>query len=130
MNKETPPWLSVGITIAISLYLLIMFHSTVNLADPQNIQPIHYLVLLLGVLITLVPFIQKLRIGKIVELERNIQQQKDEVRDFKNEVRQLISIVSTSVNSISNLSSTTNVNIDFADSLKQAKEQLSQATTA
>lgn len=43
-------------------------------------------------------------------------------------MRQLISVVSTSVNSISNLSSTTNVNIDFADLLKQAKEQLNQAT--
>lgn len=127
MNKEAPSWLSVVIALAISLYLLIVFHSTVNLANPQNIQPIHYLVLLLGVLIPLVPFIQKLRIGKIVELERNVQQQKDEIRDFKNEVRQLISVVSTSVNSISNLSNTTNVNFDFADLLKQAKEQLSQA---
>ena len=127
MNKETPSWLSVVITIVISLYLLILFHLTVNLANPQNIQPIHYLVLLLGVLIPLVPFIQKLRIGKIIELERNIQQQKEEVRDFKNEVRQLITVVSTSVNSISNLSNTTNLNFDFADLLKQAKEQLNQA---
>ncbi len=127
MNKETPNWLSVVITIVISLYLLILFHLTVNLANPQNIQPIHYLVLLLGVLIPLVPFIQKLRIGKIIELERNIQQQKEEVRDFKNEVRQLITVVSTSVNSISNLSNTTNLNFDFADLLKQAKEQLNQA---
>lgn len=127
MNKETPSWLPIVITVLISIYLLVIFHITVNLSNPQDIHPVHYLILLLGVLIPLVPFIQKLRIGKIVELERNVQQQKDEVRDFKNEVRQLISVVSTSVNSISNLSNTTNVNIDFANLLRQAKEQLSQA---
>ena len=129
MNREIPTWLSVVITIMISVYLLVLFHLSVDLANPYNIQPIHYLVLLLGVLIPLVPFIQKLRIGKIIELERNIQQQKEEVRDFKNEIRQLISITSTNLNSISNLSNTTNLNFDSSDLLKQAKEQLSQATS-
>lgn len=126
-NNELPAWLSVVITLIISVYLLIVFHLTVNLLDPQNVQPIHYLILLLGVLIPLVPFIQKLRIGKLVELERNIKQQKEEVRDFKNEVRQLISVVSTSLNSISNLTNTTNVNIDLADLLRKAKQELNEA---
>ena len=126
MKKETPSWLSILIPILISSYLLYVFHSSVNLANPQNLQPIHYLVLLMGVLIPLVPFINKLRIGKLIELERSIQQQKNEVQDFKNEVRQLISVVSTSVNSISNLSNTTNVNFGFLDQLTTAKEQLNQ----
>lgn len=121
---QISPWLTILICVIDSIYLLCLFHSTVNLATPTNIPPMHYIILFLGALIPLVPFVQRLRVGKLIELERDIQNTKSEVKDFKNEVRQMISVVNTSINSISNLTNTTNLNFNFTDLLRQAKEEL------
>jgi len=126
MNRKLPPWLPVVICLVISVYLLILFHSTTDLSNIQTVPPIHYVILFLGVLLPLVPFVSRLRLGKLIELERDVRETKGEVQDFKSEIRQMFSIVSTSINSISNFTNTTNVNIDLAELLRQARDQLEQ----
>jgi len=121
------PWLRLGVCGLFSAYLLGMFHLTTDLRDLRTVPPAHYAILLMGVVIPLIPFVGRLRLGNLIDLERDLRSTKDDVREFKREIRQMISVISTSVNSMSNLTATTNVNIGLADLGTEARLQLAEA---
>jgi hypothetical protein len=121
------PWLRVAACAVISMYLLVMFHLTTDLRDLRTVPPAHYVVLVLGVAIPLIPFVGRLRVGKLIELERDLRSAQGDLREFKRETREMISMVTTSVNSIGNLTATTNVNIGLTELGRSAKQQLARA---
>jgi len=69
------------------------------------------------------PFLKKIKIGQI-EIEREIAETKKNLDDFKQEVRNNFSIISTNINTIGNLSNTTNIYLsDINDIKHQLKEK-------
>ncbi len=123
-NNELPIWLLTLISWLFSAYFLISFHLNVNLSQP--VPTMYYLFLVLGVSLAFLPFMSKIKIGTLLELERQIKETKNEVKDFKEETRQMLSIISTNVNTIGNLSNTININLPKMGQLSQAKEAFVQ----
>lgn len=123
-HKELPTWLLPLLSWLFSAYFLISFHFNVNFSQP--IPTIYYLFLILGVSLAFLPFMNKIKIGTLLELERQIKETKNEVKDFKEETRQMLSVISTNVNTIGNLSNTINISIPGMAQLSQAKEKLVQ----
>lgn len=66
------------------------------------------------------PFFNKIKIGSWLELERELQQTKKELTDFKNEVRNTVSVVSTTLN---NQRMTTQVNFNTAPDPSKLREE-------
>jgi ribosomal protein S7 len=76
----------------------------------------------LWLLFLFLPFFTKIKIGAILELEREVQQAKDELREFKSEVRNSMSVLSTNVNTIGGMTNQVTVNIPGLDELRQARQ--------
>lgn len=127
-NKELPTWLLAVFSWGFSAYLLILFHTKADLSNPSTIPQIYYLFLFLGILLAFLPFLKRLKVGKLFELERDIRDAKNEVKEFKGEVRQMLSIVSTNINTIGNLTNTVTINVPGIGELLEEKEKLAQTS--
>lgn len=114
---------------SIGFYMLAQVATKLSISEPQKIHRYHILFLLLAFLFILLPFIKKIKVGKYIELERNIKETKEEVKDFKSEMRQNIQILSSSISaSIGNLNSHVNIQIPNIENLKNEVENLETIT--
>lgn len=73
------------------------------------------------------PFFMKIKIGKVLELEREVQKAKKELSDFKTEVRSTLSVLSTNVNTIGGMSNQITVNIPAVAELQRARQDVAAA---
>lgn len=126
-NNELPNWLLIPISWLFSAYFLISFRWNVDLSQP--VPTIYYLFLVLGVSFAFLPFMSKIKIGTLLELERQINETKNEVKDFKEETRQSLSIISTNVNTIGNLSNTIDIHLPGMDQLLKARANVDSFVT-
>jgi hypothetical protein len=76
------------------------------------------------------PFFKKIKIGKLFELEREVEKAKRELSDFKSEVRSTLSVLSTNVNTIGGMSNQITVNIPALAQLQQARQDVAAAIPA
>ena len=112
----------------IGFYTLRQAAKQFNLDSPQDIHKMYLLFLGIAFFFILLPFIKTIKIGKYLELERNIKETKEEVKDFKTEIRQSVQMLSTSVTaSIGNLNNQVTINLPGAEELKSEMEKLKQA---
>ena len=125
-NQELPTSVLYAISWIFSAYFLFSFLSKVDLTLP--VPAIYYLFLIFGIALAFLPFMNKIKIGNLLELERQIKETKNEVKEFKEEVRQIMSIISTNVNTIGNLSNTINIQVPGRDELLEAKEGLNRSS--
>jgi hypothetical protein len=73
------------------------------------------------------PFFTKIKIGKVLELEREVQKAKKDLSDFKTEVRSTLSVLSTNVNTIGGMSNQITVNIPALAELQRARQDVASA---
>lgn len=110
---------------SIGFYTLRQTAKNINLDKPNDIHLVHLIFLGVSFVFILLPFFKTIKIGKYLELERNIKEAKAEVKDFKNEIRQSVQMLSTSVTaSIGNLNNQVTINLPGTDELKQEIEKL------
>jgi hypothetical protein len=72
------------------------------------------------------PFFSRIKIGGFLELERQVEQAKQELREFKSEVRNSLSVLSTNVNTIGGMSNHVTVNIPGLQELRDAREAVAK----
>lgn len=110
------PFVLVVWTIGICLFLNV--YCKIDFDDLSSINYNHQLLLLFSIALILLPFLKTIKIGKYLELERNIKETKEEVKDFKTEIRQnfqtLSSTLAATVSSINKqvVNHTTNVGVN------------------
>ena len=105
-NKNYRDILLTIISWTIGFYTLRKSALLINLEEPDKIHNYHLLFLFTSFFFILLPFIKSIKIGKILELERDINKTKEEVKDFKTEVKQSLTLLNTSINtSINSLNS-------------------------
>lgn len=109
---------TIGIIAISKVYALI------DLSSPEEISSIHLVILGLGVLLLFFPFFSKINIAKLVELEKEVKSTKDELNDFKTQVSQNLSLISSNVNTISNLSNQINITFPGIGELQNEIENL------
>jgi len=113
MNKtknNMPDWALPLFSWIVSFYFLLGF--TNKLGFPPSSSELNDVILLvfLWLFFLFLPFFSKIKIGKMIELEREITKTKEELSSFKQDIRNELSLISTSINTIGNLSSQVTVN--------------------
>lgn len=92
----------------------------IDLEKPNEIHTLFLISFASGFLLLLLPFFKKVKFGS-VELEREIQETKQEVSDLKTEVRQQLLLISTNINTIGNLSNSLNIYLPDAKQIQNEK---------
>lgn len=129
-DKIEPSLPFIIIVWTIGFYTLRQSAKHINLDKPDEIHIVHLIFLGIAFFFILLPFVKTIKIGKYLELERNIKETKEEVKDFKTEIRQSVQMLSTSVTaSIGNLNNQVTINLPGTDELKQEIEKLKQQST-
>ena len=110
------PFVLIVWTIGFCLFLNV--YCKIDFNDLSSIQYTHLVLLLFSIALILLPFLKTIKIGKYIELERNIKEAKEEVKDFKTEMRQnfqtLSSTLTATISSINKqvVNHTTNVGVN------------------
>jgi hypothetical protein len=125
-NKELPVWSLAIFSWLLACFFLFIFSGTVGFPPTKPMTPSTYTYLFLGLMLLFLPFFNKVKLGKFVELEREVNQTKKEVSDFKSEVRNTLSVISTNINTIGNQSNQVTVNIPGLGDLEEAKKKLDE----
>ena len=96
--------------------------------DPDQTKDVDGLIVFLLVFsigLILLPFLKSLKIGKIIELEREIEETKQELKETKTELKQSVSLALATVNtSINSLNNSINITIPGVDEMKKELERL------
>ena len=77
----------------------------------------------------LFPFVRSLKLGKILEIERDVQKAQEQVTELKEDTRQQLGILFNSINTISNINSTVH-NINIVQSAVPPSEVQSEGAQA
>lgn len=121
-NKGMPVWGLPALSWLISFYFLAGFVANAGFPPSRTVLTGDALYVLLWLFFLLLPFFSKIKIGGFLELERQVEQAKEELREFKSEVRNSLSVLSTNVNTIGGMSNHVTVNIPGLQELREARE--------
>ena len=109
----------------VGLYFFVAFQWAVGFPPKGILDDGNFVLLALFILFLLLPFAQTLKLGNFFEYSAKIQEVKSDLRDFKNETRELIGLQSTLITKVSqNMSSNVHINIPSASSARQAEKKL------
>lgn len=123
LKKNWKDALFVVICWAIGFRLLYITNSKIDI-NKLDFNLIHLAIYILGILLLLLPFFSKVKIGKYLELERKLKETTEELKDFKTEVKQTILTLNSSISTISNLSNQVTINFPDTTQLKNEIEKL------
>jgi hypothetical protein len=101
MNENIKIWTFSFISWGFGLTFLLM--GFINLGiNTESVNLLKFLLILIGFSLIIFPFISKLKIGNLLELERKIESNNAELSEFKSFVSSSLNILSTNMNSIKN----------------------------
>ena len=111
-----------------SLYFLWVLHQHVGFPPTKPLTPTSAIYLALFVFFLAAPFVQRLRLGRLIEFEAKVEEVRTEMKEVRTETRELISTVSAVATAIS-ASVNQSVILNFASSewAQAAREEMSTA---
>ncbi|WP_143025162.1 hypothetical protein [Stenotrophomonas pavanii] len=121
-NHSMPAWALPALSWLISFYFLVGFVANSGFPPSRKVLMGDALYVILWLFFLFLPFFSKIKIGSFLELERQVEQAKEELREFKAEIRNSLSVLSTNVNTIGNMSNHVTVNIPGLQELRDARE--------
>jgi hypothetical protein len=89
-----------------------------------------WLFLLLGLFFVFAPFFSKIKIAKLIEVERDLRKTKEDFSEFRTSTAQMIQFLSNSVNAVASLHNTININLPGNRELLQAKQDVEDVVRA
>jgi hypothetical protein len=99
-KTELPRWLLPAVSWAASAYFGSGFFFAVGFPPKEELLINHAMSVIACLLFLFLPFLKRVKIGKILELEREVGKTKDDVREFKSEMRSSLALLSTNVNTM------------------------------
>jgi hypothetical protein len=102
-ERKLPGWLLAVLSWTVSAYFLIGFFHAEGFPAAPTLPAGAAALGASGLFFLFLPFFQKIKIGKVLELEREVEKAKEELQEFKAEVRNSVNLLSTNVNSISGM---------------------------
>ncbi len=127
-NNNLPIWGLAAFSWLVSFYFLLSFVLNVGFPPDRNLSNGDAIYLSLWLFFLFMPFFNKIKIGKFLELERTLNETKAELKEFKSEIRNNISVLSTNVNTIGNLSNQVTVNFPGIGELEEIKNKVDELT--
>jgi hypothetical protein len=95
-----------------------------NFSKPNEISPLFLTLTGIGLLLILLPFFKRVKVGEF-EIEREIEQTKKDLTDFKNETRNTLAVVSTQISAVANIRNQNQVTV-YVPGYEEAKADLKQ----
>lgn len=108
-EHKLPGWLLAVLSWIVSAYFLIGFFDAEGFPAAPILPSGTAVLGASGLFFLFLPFFQKIKIGKVLELEREVERAKEELQEFKAEVRNSVNLLSTNVNSISGMTNRFNI---------------------
>ncbi|MBK9925770.1 MAG: DUF4145 domain-containing protein [Anaerolineales bacterium] len=102
-------------------------YSNLDLSKPDEIKPLFLTISAFGILLILLPFFKRVKVGEI-EIEREIEQAKKDLTEFKNETRNTISIMSSQITAVASIRNQNQVTV-YVPGYEEAKADLKQKTS-
>lgn len=123
-EQRMPNWALPALSWLISFYFLAGFAANVGFPPDRSLLTGDALFVFLWLFFIFLPFFKKIKIGKLLELEREVSQAKQELQDFKTEMRNTVAVLSTNVNTIGGMTNQITVNIPGLHEMQVAKEKV------
>ncbi len=101
-------------------------YSNLDLSKPDEIKPLFLIISAFGILLILLPFFKRVKVGEI-ELEREIEQAKKDITEFKNETRNTISVMSSQITAVASIRNQNQMTV-YVPGYEEAKADLKQKT--
>ena len=113
---------------AASLYFLCIFHVNVGFPPSKPLTFTTTLYLALFVLFLLAPFVQRLRLGRLIEFEAKVEEVRSDMKEVRTETRQMISAVSAVTTALSaSVNQSIVLNFPSSEWARAAREEMSIA---
>ena len=128
-NSKVPLWGLAALSWLVSFYFLSGFILNVGFPPLRSIAPADVLYASLWLFFLFLPFFNKIKIGKFIELERELTRTQYELKEFKTEIRNNLTVLSTNVNTIGNLSNQVTVNLPGIGELEALKRKVDDQAT-
>lgn len=123
-------WILLIISWVIGITLIVKVSNAICFDTPEKIHGMHLTFFLIGLLLILIPFSKSIKLGKLIEIEREITQAKEEIKDFKTQINQSLTLISSTISaSVSNLNSNININLPGQEELKTEIDKLKRDTS-
>lgn len=123
-DQRMPSWAMPALSWLISFYFLAGFTANVGFPPDRSLLTGDALFVVFWLFFLFLPFFKKIKIGKLLELEREVSQAKQELQDFKTEMRNTVAVLSTNVNTIGGMTNQITVNIPGLQEMQVAKEKV------
>jgi len=123
-SDKMPAWALPAFSWLVSFYFLFGFVSNVGFPPDRKLLLGDALYVSLWLLFLFLPFFSKIKIGTFLELEREITKTKEELREFKAELRNTVGVLSTNVNTIGGMTNHVTVNLPGLRELEEASAEL------
>ena len=111
-----------------SLYFLWVVHQHVGFPPTNPLTPTSAIYLALFVFFLAAPFVQRLRLGRLIEFEAKVEEVRTDVKEVRTETRELISTVSAVATAISaSVNQSVILNFPSSEWAQAAREEMSTA---
>lgn len=113
------------LSLVIAAYFFYAFHIAVGFPPEKELNSTSLTYLIISIFFFLLPLAKKLKLGKLIEYEAKVAEIKSEVKEFKEETRQILSMQNTLLNTVSNtISQKINITLPGHGEIEEAKEEL------
>lgn len=123
-----PDWGLPALSWLVSFYFLLGFVTKMGFPPSSPLSSTEATYLAMWLFFLFLPFFKKIKIGKILELEREIKETKGDVKQLKETVQQNFALMASSINTISNFSNQVTVNLPGASAVQEEKRKLENET--
>lgn len=121
-----PKWGLPAFSWVVSFYFLLSFVMNVGFPPDRRLFTADFLYVFLWLFFIFLPFFSRIKIGAFLELEREVANARKELSEFKAEVRNSMSVLSTNVNTIGGMTNQVIVNVPAASDIRAARQAVEQ----
>jgi len=115
------------ISYIIAAYFFYVFHTLVGFPPDQDLNSSSITYIVISIFFFLLPLAKKLKLGQLLEYESKISELKTEVKEFKEETRQILSMQNSLINTVSNtINQNINITLPGVKELEDAKKELNK----
>lgn len=130
MLKRTTSFLKANyfsiLSRLIAIYFFILFHLHVGSVSKAHLTATSTIYLVLFIFFLVLPFAQRLKLGKLIEFEAKVEKTRAEIKKVRTETRDLISTVSVMVNTISaSMNQSVILNLPTSEEVREAHKDMS-----
>jgi uncharacterized protein YoxC len=127
--EKVKEWMCINVlrltSLIIAAYFFYAFHLTVGFPPEGELNSSSLTYLAISIFFFLLPLAKKLKLGKLLEYEAKVSEMQNEVKEFKEETRQILSMQNALINTVSNtISQNINITLPGYGEIEEAKEEL------